>query len=168
MATTFSADASVDYRSRITNEGALNTITEDLVTGAGGLTEFEFSLSDGTGNNQAQLQWYDSRTLTAGASETLDLRALTGRHSDTITFAEVKWLIIRIQSPGTGVSLTIGGAASDEWSAAMGAAGDKYKVQTFDMKVGCEGWTVDATHKNLKIENPGSGSVTYDIIILGN
>lgn len=168
MATTFSADVTVDYRSRITNQGGLNTIVEDLISDSGGLPEFTFTLTDGTGNDQAQLQWYDSRTLTAGTSETLDLQALTGRHSDTITFSEVKWVIINIRSPGSSKSLTVGGAASNEWSALLGAAGDKYKVQQFDMKIGCEGWTVDATHKNLKIENPGAGSVTYDIIILGN
>lgn len=169
MATTLTAQIEVDFRSEIEDAGDLNTVTETLTVGAGGLPEFSFTLTDGTGVDEAQKQWYAKRTVTAGSNDDIDLRSLTGRYAGTtVSFDEVKWLIINIRSPGTGVRLVVGGAGTNEWSAWAAATGDKFNVEKFDLKVTTDGWAVDSTHKVLRVNNPTASSVTYDIVVIGN
>lgn len=131
------------------------------------------TLANGSGSSQAQKVWHDERTLAAGATETLDLNALTNSAfggTVTVNFSTVKFLAIVVTTASTGY-LQIGGAASNEWYAPFAAAGDKVKVGPDSLLVLSEkvsGWTVtNGSADSLKIDNPSAVSVTYRIVIVG-
>jgi hypothetical protein len=134
--------------------------------------EYKEDFADGPDASEAEAVWYDeNRVLTSGASETLDLTAmLRALFADvlTITFYAIKTILIVNKSTSAG-TLTVGGAAADEWYACFGSAGDQVKVLpdgTLLLQTRATGWTVDDTHKDLKLAASG-GDVTFDIAIVG-
>ena len=130
-------------------------------------------LADGTGANQADQSWHDTRTLAAGANETLDLHggSLSDAFGASVVFARLKAFFIKNQDDDN--ALIVGGAGSDEFDAPFGATGDKIKVRPGGslllLAPDATAFTVDATHKNLKLENDGAGtgSLQYDILLIG-
>lgn len=132
------------------------------------------SLANGTALDQCDLLWHDIRTLAATTSEDIDLAGgISDQFGATVTFAKVRGLVIRNQTTAAGIILEVGGAASNEWSAPFGAAGDK-------VKIGPDGslalWNPSAagfavtggSADTLKIYNSGSASSTYQIVIVGS
>lgn len=129
-------------------------------------------LTTGTGANQADMLWTDRRTLTASATEDLDLAgSLTGPLGGTLTFARVKYLLFRALSTNTnnvnvtrpaanGVPVFL--AASDGvpivpggwWSwGGPNAAGIAVTPATGDL---------------ITVTNSAGGtSVIYDVVIIG-
>lgn len=98
--------------------------------------------------------YHGSRTTTG---ETLDLTSgLTDGYGTALVFATVKQILI-INNSATQ-TLTIGGGANPVISElpVVSVGGHVNITSTF---------TVDGTHKNLKIQ--ASASLTYDVIILG-
>ena len=127
-----------------------------------------FDLSSGTGTDQADLKYFARRTLAAATSENLDLRGvLLDQFGNTLSIAKVKAIMISNPSTNDGV-LTIGGAASNAWTAMF--------TGTIDIPIGgCiliggpkAGEAVTAgTADILKVLNNGTASVDYDILIIG-
>ena len=131
------------------------------------------TLTDGTGANQADRIFHDQRTLTASATEDLDLAgSLTDAYGTTITMAKVKAILVKAAAANTnnvnvtrpasnGVPLYL--AASDGVGippggclllAAPGAAG----LAT----------VTGGTGDLLTFTNSAGGtSVTYDVVIIG-
>lgn len=69
--------------------------------------------SSGTGANQANALWYDDRTLTASASENLDLNAsLTDAFGNSITCTKLKALIVKAATGNTNNVLVGGGSTT--------------------------------------------------------
>ncbi len=136
--------------------------------------EYDESLADGTADDQADKVWHDSRTLAAAASDDLDLTALVHTifgSTVTISFAKIKAILIVNTSTTTGDDLTVGGAASQEWTAWVAAAGDKVRVPADSCLLISNkktGWTVtDGASDTLRITNAGANPVTYKIAVLG-
>lgn len=127
-------------------------------------------LENGAGANQASEVWHDTRTLTTGANETLDLNgALLDALGNSVTFTKVKILMIR--NKGTTV-LTVGGAATNGFVSPFGTATDTVKVQPGGMLLlfapDVNGYGVTAaTADQLKIANAAGASCDYDIVIVG-
>lgn len=130
--------------------------------------------TSGTGANQADLAFTDTRTLSASATENLDLAGgLTDALGNTLTFASVKALII-VAAAGNTNDVVVGGAASNAWATPFGDATDTVKVPPGGVLVladfGATGFAVTAgTGDILKVANGGSGtSVSYDLLIVGD
>lgn len=131
------------------------------------------SLSNGTGANQANSQWLDTRTLAASATENLDLAGgLTDAFGNVLTFTKIKAIIV--EADDTNVNdVVLGGAASNAWVAPFGDATDTIKVKPggFIMLVAPDAnalAVVAGTGDILKMANGGSGTgVTYTIAIVG-
>lgn len=129
-------------------------------------------LDNGTGANQADQVWHDTRTLTTGANETLDLNGgLTNALGASVTFTKVKQLYIR--NKGT-TALTIGNAGGgvNAWATPFGAATHTIKVQPGGelnlIAPDAAGFAVTpGTGDLLKIENAAGASCDYDIVIIG-
>lgn len=127
-------------------------------------------LDSGTGANQASQVWSDTRTLTTGANETLDLNgSLTDAFGVSVTFTKVKLLYIR--NKGT-TALTVGGAASNGFVSPFGSATDVVKVPPGgELRLyapDATGFAVVAgTADQLKIANAAGASCDYDILIVG-
>ena len=131
-----------------------------------------YTWTSGTGNDQADLRWSDSRTIAASSNEDIDLAgSLTDAFGNTLTFVEIKAIKITADSGNTnnvrvtrpasnGVPLFL--AASDGIDVPPGG--------TFAFICPEDGHvTVTAgTGDLLNIANSSSGtSVTYTIEIIG-
>lgn len=132
-----------------------------------------FALQNGTGANQANELFCDTRTLAASASENLDLAgALTNAFGATITFDKIKALIVKAAAGNTN-DVLVGGAASAQASAFFGDVTDVVKVKPGGMVAfvapDANGYDVTATTSDLlKIANSAGGtSVSYTIILIG-
>ena len=93
--------------------------------------QYDRSFADGVAADQADKLWHDNRTLASGASDDLDLNALASTifgSTVTINLAKVKGVLIVNTATTAGEDLTVGGAAAQEWTAWVGAAGDKVRV----------------------------------------
>lgn len=146
----------------------------DLQTGsAPGLIKKIYSFADGAGVNAANRAFFDRRTLSASATESLDLAgSLVDAFGSTITWARVKVLAVTAASANTN-NVIVGGTGSNGFINWVSDATDAIVVRPGGMFVlvatDATGYAVTAaTGDLLKIANSSSGtSVTYDIAIIG-
>ena len=131
------------------------------------------AFTDGSGADQAQKLFSDTRTLTASATESLDLAGgLTDVFGATLTLTKVKALLIKAAAGNTN-DVVVGGAASNQWAAPFGDVSDTVKVKPGGTLLliapDATGYAVTAgTGDILKVANSaGSTSVSYDIVIVG-
>lgn len=132
--------------------------------------EWTQDIANGTGDDQANELWFDTRTL-AGTSEELDLYgSLTNKLGETIEFVRVQFVYIENTSTTSGDDLTIFGAASNQWSDPVADTSDKIVLkpgQPFVLGGFTDGYGVTAgTADKLKID-AGANTITYDIIMIG-
>jgi hypothetical protein len=145
----------------------------DLVTATAPLELSDRTrLTSGTGLGAADMQWSDTRTLAASATEDLDLAgSLTGPVGGTLTFARIKLVYIKALAANTnnvnvtrpasnGVPLFL--AASDGLPVKPGGA-------FLWMAPDATGVAVTAATGDLLTLTNGAGStsVTYSIVIIG-
>lgn len=133
--------------------------------------EHALTLANGTGSSQADRVFSDQRTLTASASETLDLTSLTDPSGASISFAKVKAIMIKAASGNTN-SVVVGNAASNPFVGPLGGTTPTITIPpggSVMLLAPVSGWSVaNGSTDNLKIANSaGSTSVTYDIMIIG-
>lgn len=130
------------------------------------------SLTNGTGADQANMIFTDTRTLAASTTEDLDLAGgLTDVFGTTITFTKIKGIIIKASSSNTN-NVVVGGDANGlvNW---VGAANDIINVRPGGMfcimAPDATAYAVTgSTGDILQVANSSSGSsVTYDIILIG-
>lgn len=131
------------------------------------------SLANGTGANQANRLWIDTRTLAASATEELDLAGvLTDAFGNVLTFSKIKAILIEAVDANVN-DVLVGGAASNAWAALFGDATDVLRVRPggfiFHAAPDANGLAVTAgTGDKLKLANSaGSTSVTFTIILVG-
>lgn len=134
---------------------------------------YGFQWPDGTAANTANRLYQGRRTLSASATEDLDLAAvLTDSYGVAITFARIRALIVKAAAGNTN-NVVVGGAATNTWVGPFGAATHTLAVPPDGVLTltapGTTGWTVTAgTGDLLKIANSAGGtSVTYDIFLIG-
>lgn len=162
--------------------GSLKITLQALLSGAADIgsrrQDINYTVSrafaSGTGADQADLTFADTRTLAASSNESLDLAGgLTDALGNALTFASVKALII-VAAAGNTNDVIVGGAASNAFATMFGDATDTIKVPPGGAIVladfGATGFAVTAsTGDLLKIANGGSGTpVSYDILIVGD
>jgi hypothetical protein len=126
--------------------------------------------ANGTSSGQANLIFRDQRTLTTGASENLDLAGvLTDPFGTTLTFAKVK--VLMIENLSTTQTLTVGGAATNQFINWAGAGTHTVIIPPggfFAISAPAAGFAVTAdTGDLLKILNSAGASCIYNIVILG-
>jgi len=126
----------------------------------------------GTGDNQQDLIWSDTRTAAASA-DTIDLAgSLAGAHGGTVTFVEVRGIYIKNKATAAASTLLVGAGSNPAFSGLFGATGDIIKVPAS----GCFLWhapldggglAVTAGTGDILTIDPGAATVTYDVIIWG-
>jgi hypothetical protein len=130
------------------------------------------TFANGTGVDAANMVWVDTRTLSASASEDLDVAGgLTNALGTTLTFTKIKGIIIAASAANTN-NVVVGGDTNAlvNW---VGAANDVINVRPGGIfcltAPDATAYAVTAsTGDVLQIANSSSGtSVTYDIIIIG-
>lgn len=138
--------------------------------------DYSASFTFGNGAAQCDALFHDSRSLASSTSEDFDLAGGgTDAFGDTVTFANVKLLLIENTSPDADAILDIGGAAANQFSTLMGAVDDEIKIHPGESKLlicrtDADGFVVTGgTADLLKIDNQsGSNTATYKIIIAGD
>lgn len=150
------------------------TKSADFETASSKITHsLSISLSDGTGASQADRVWKDTRTLSASATEDLDLSGtLTNIYGESVVFADVRAILITAASANTNnVNVTrpasnglpIFLAASDGIAVRPGGAFMLFSPDTTGIPV------TAGTGDLLTITNSaGSTSVDYSITIVGS
>lgn len=146
--------------------------TTDFATGRETLTySFNKSFANGSGTTQlADLVFADTRAVTTGASESLDLYGgLSDKFGTTINFARVK--AIFIENTHATQTLTIGGGdapldvlfGTATGTLAIGAYG------AFGIVAPLTGYAItDSTNDTLHVEAEAGGTtITYKIWIIG-
>ena len=166
MAESFIGNVSVSIDSTLS--GNLDVGTGTHVINKNYKTRF----TNGIGIDQANQMWSDSRTLTASATEDLDLAGvLTNAFGTTLTFTSIKAIVIKALSTNTNDVIVVG-AASNAFLL-FGDATDTISIKpngAFGItNPEANGYTVTVgTGDILKITNSaGSTSVTYEITIIG-
>jgi hypothetical protein len=117
--------------------------------------------------NEADCFFADTRALSSGATEDLDLAgSLVDAFGATITAAEVVLVYVKSHDDNT-VNITVG-AATQPFAGPLGAAGTyAIKPGEYFLAVSQSGWAVGAgATDDLKIL-AGAGAVNYDVLILG-
>lgn len=130
------------------------------------------TLATGTGNGQSDVIFSDQRTLTASATENLDLAAsLTGAFGNTLTFARLKAILVYAATGNTNnVNVIREGTNGVPFFLALadGVAvrpGGVFLLACSD----ATGYVVTAgTGDLITFTNSGAGtSVTYDVVLIG-
>jgi len=169
MSQTFTGTLSVDVSAAVVDTGTVTTVRDQIASGTTAFPSMAHTLTNGTGANQARRQWYQRRTLAAAGNDDIDLQNLTDRWGAVLVFTKLKWLALRLSTPATGIFLNVGGNGPANPFTAM-FADPTDRLMVYDLLVNVnqvDGWTVDATHKVLRINNPGAGPVTYDLVLIG-
>lgn len=125
----------------------------------------------GTAAGAADRVFSDERTLSASATENLDLAGtLVDPLGATLTFVKVKAIVIYAAAANTN-NVCIGAAASNTFVGPFLDATDGVCVKPGGMLVISDpvGWSVTASTADiLKVTNSSSGTgVTYKVIIIG-
>lgn len=129
------------------------------------------TLGNGTGQGQVSQMFHDQRTLTASATENLDLAAaLTNAFGVTLTFATIKFVLVRAATTNTNdVQFTRGSSNGVPLFMAAGGGIALGPGDWFLWSNNTTGKTVTAgTGDILTVTNSAGGtSVVYDIVIVG-
>lgn len=127
------------------------------------------TLADGYETDEADLLWYDRRTL-AATSEGIDLAgSLLDVFGQTLTFGEIKGIYIYNRSTTTGQNLTVGGG-SNPFITWLGTSGDEVVIGPSGALLlwnPKDGYEVTAATGDILTIDSGAASITYDIIIVG-
>lgn len=160
LATTLTLILSAKYNKDFDLQDAVNNLTLNK----------NDTLATGTGSNQADVLWHDTRSLTA-TSEDLDMAgSLTNAFGDTVTFATIKGILIHNKSTSSTEILSVGGAAANQLINWVGNSSDIVKIGPDGILLlwnPIDGYAVTAgTGDLLKIDS-GTDTIEYDIVILG-
>jgi hypothetical protein len=166
MAEAMSLQVGLKLVGALTN--ALDLSTPSDLLGIDATTNF----GNGTGANQGNMWWHDQRTLTASATENIDLAgSLVSAFGTTITFTSVKAIYIKAAAGNTN-NVNVARGSSNGFVMFL-AASDGFALPPGSwacfVNPNANGWAVTAsTGDILTITNSaGSTSVTYDIFIAG-
>lgn len=175
------AVSGVVYAASLSSTIRVNVIADltnalDLVTSSAPLASNNtFTFTNGTGANKVQTIFSDRRTLTASATEDIDLSgALTDGLGATVSMTKMKGLIVKASSANTN-NVQVGGNPSNGFPMAgvFADTTDIISVKPGGMFVfispDANGVAVSAgSADTFKIANSaGSTSVIYDIIVMG-
>ena len=164
-ATTLTTVVNLNFNCDYNKAGILNTSQDDMNLNCG------LTLTSGTGANQANVLWKDTRTLADGANESLNLHdgSLKNGFGDSVAMTKLK--ILYIKNKSTDANCVVG-AATNPVPLFGDAASDTLKIHPGGTAVivapDADGINV-VTGVNLKILHDGSGTstMTYDIIAVG-
>lgn len=138
------------------------------------------SFSNGTGSGAVDLCYAKQLSL-AGSATTLDLTSLADLSGATVSFARVRLIIIQNLATTAGYTVTVGAAASNQWTGFLGTATSTVVLQpnvgataAQSIFMGLDlystgattGAYVDSTHKSLKLD-PGANTISVNILIVG-
>jgi hypothetical protein len=135
---------------------------------------YDDQLSNGSAADQANTIWSDQRTVAASGHDDLDLTNLTHTlfgSTLSIDLASVKAILLVNTSTTTNDRLRFDSSVANACTAPFGGSATSLVEIGADsallLSSKKDGWTVDSTHKILRVANPSADAITYNIVILG-
>jgi hypothetical protein len=128
-------------------------------------------LLDGTGAGKASKSFFGSRTISASATDGLDLAGvLVDALGASLTFTKIKMIAVKAAAANTG-NITLGGG-TNACNTFFGADTDKIVIKPGGLFViaaeDANGYAVTAgTDDLINIVNLVAAQVAYDIVIIG-
>lgn len=143
----------------------------DLTTGvARHLLDYVNTLTDGTGDNQIQHIWSDTRSVTSGVPDTIDIRGgITNAFGVSLNIVNVVGFAVRNRSTTTGQNFTVGGG-SNPFITWLIATGDGVRVGpggVFIVHSPIDPYGTTAGTADIVTITAASGTISYDIVIWG-
>ena len=133
------------------------------------LSDSNVAITNGTGAGKAQVQWHSKISIPTGTATTIDLTNLEGMYG-TVSFSSVKAVYIRLVTATDTYILEVGNAAENNQLLFLKDDSDIFVLNN-DGYLFCqsvnEGWVVDATNKNIKLNNPNAAGIIVDIYLIG-
>ena len=140
-------------------------------------TIFTQELTDGTGSGEVEEGSTVSASIVAAAPKEWDLFGssagdynVAGIDTDAIVFTKIKSIVVVNLNTTAAEILILGGSAANAWDAMFSSvAASKIQVPPGGVFVAshpASGWTVDNTHKLLKID-AASGTIAFTMQITG-
>lgn len=166
---TLSTDVRLSGFYQIKDSALGQTITQRL--GGTLLPTADTAFEWGTGTGQANAFYVATRTVTATTADNLNLSSLS-LGGTTFSLTKVKYVLIAISAPDGTKSLRVGprgvSNAAQLWAGGT-ASGNYETVYTYREWIEpYTGYAVTASTADiLGIYNPGAGSVTYGVVIIG-
>lgn len=164
MAITQTSRLSVNLTTAFQDTLDLSTVRDDLVK------TYTIDIGAGTGTGLGNQVFHDTRTVTTGATDSLDLSGvLSNAIRQSVTFTVIKMVIIKAAAANSTI-LSVTRPASNG-APIFAAAGDACPVGPggiFIWSSPAAGVTVTGgTGDLLDIVNAAGASATYDVIIIG-
>jgi hypothetical protein len=129
------------------------------------------TFTNGTGANQAQIVWSDSRTIAAGSNESIDLLSLDDDRG-TLVFSAIKAIYVR--ATGASSVFWTGFGVGDDWDTGplQAPAASGLFIPPGGLLLvtnpSAAGWAVAAPSNEIAIQNSSeTAAATYDIILIG-
>lgn len=145
------------------SSGTGGRITVQFPAGLGSIR-----LASGTGNGQINKIYQAVLSFSGTTAQTIDLTAVLEEFGRTVSFTKIKVFYLKPRSTTYADTLTVGNAASNIWSAMWSSSTNTELVYgsspMLKTNLGA-GWTVDGTHKSLKITP--SATQTAEILLAG-
>ncbi|WP_347242884.1 hypothetical protein [Thermogutta sp.] len=165
MSTSFTANYRLVLQDNFQNLLDLSTVEDSLAQ------TIVKSLSDGEGQDKAQIHWHDERTLAESSNDDLDLAGGLETAFGVAQFTKIKALAVWLTTTTTGYKLAVGGAGSNPITSLFTGSNDAIIVGNggvlFLLAPG-DGYTVTGGSADvLRIANLSSGAVTYRVYIAG-
>lgn len=136
-------------------------------------TSKQFTLTFGTGDNEADRLVCQDVAIAAGSSATWDLYTgtdLKDINDQTAAFRIIRYVALQVVDGGDDSGVRVGGAASNEWVGFFAASGDKADIFPDGpiWQMGSpDGVAVGSSTANLKVENLGAVEVTVRVVVGG-
>jgi|SRR5215831_9447944 len=155
-------------------QGTVNNLLDWQLASAPMTYPYSYQLVSGTGANQADRLFADTRTIAASGTDPLDVSGvLVDAIGTTLLFARIKGMIVRA-APGNTNNVLVGGAGSNQFATWLSAATTNIIVRPGGIFTlfapDATAYAVTAgTGDILQIANSGAGtSVNYDVILIGS
>lgn len=151
-----------------TTTAITRTITDTVGTSTRGLTSAGSYKLNSTSGPIADQVWISNRSLAVGASETLDLLAL----SDTIQGAtgiqvmrQVRLVRVTNNESTTGPRIVVGPSGTNGWGRVAGEVGPGGELLAVQQT---HAWGVTTAERAVTVTATGpTGSVSYSIVVAG-
>jgi len=130
------------------------------------------NFANGTGANQAEIVWSDSRTIAANSQDILDFQAGLADERGPVEFTAIKAIYIR--NTGTVPLSWLSLSDPEDWGSGPLQASESEGLQIAAGGVmlltnpSAAGWIVESGDEQIQFINPSSTTAaTYDIILIG-
>lgn len=122
-----------------------NVSNDNWGLGQGNVMPFTPQLRNGSGYGQVNNAWHDNRTITNGSNDDIYLNgnpSFANKFGVPLSLTSVKAIYLRMTTPATGKTLTLGNHPTAPWAWEFGAPANTRDFHDFILEGDMDGWVV--------------------------